>query len=110
CQSDADRDTLGDRHLCFANGLPCAAIDLRLTFACHRERPWFATRLMPDERMHQLRVYREGTCGNERYEVHDGSPKRRTAARPLLSSWRALALIARDPHCDESGLAVPLST
>jgi hypothetical protein len=65
---------------------------------------------MPDERMHQLRIHRERTCGNERYEVHDGSPKRRTAARRLLSSWRALALIATDPHRDESGLPVPLST
>jgi hypothetical protein len=109
-QSDADLDIVGHRRLCFTNGLQCAAINQRLMVSHHRERPWFATRLMPDERMHHLRVYREGTCGNERYEVHDGLPERKTGARRLLSSWRALALIATDPHRDESGLPVPLST
>src|SRR6516165_4481216 len=73
CQSDADRDTLGMCRLCFTNGLQCAAIDLRLTFALRRDRSRFATGLMPDERMHQLRVDRKGTCGHERYEIHDGS-------------------------------------
>jgi len=66
---------------------------------------------MPDERMHQLRVHHEGTRGNERNEIHDGhSTNRRTAARRPLSARRVLALIATDPHRDESGLTVPLST
>ena len=70
---DTDQDAAGKRRLHFMNGLPCAAIDLRLTFSRHRERPWFATGLVPDERMHQLWIDGECTCRHERYEVHDWS-------------------------------------
>ena len=37
----------------------------------HRERPRFAARLMPDQRMHDLGINSERACGHERCEVHD---------------------------------------
>ena len=70
---DTDQDAAGKRRLHFMNGLPCAAIDLRLTFSRHRERPWFATGLVPDERMHQLWIDGESACSHDCYEVHDRS-------------------------------------
>jgi hypothetical protein len=92
CQSDADGDAGGQRRLRFMSGLRCAVIDPRLTFSRHRERPRFATRLVPDERMHQLWIDGERTYSDERYEVHERSlhPPRNCAglAADLLAQGR----------------------
>src|SRR5262249_46666660 len=65
-----DCDVVAVRCTCGADGVTRGSIDLRLTFGWHRERPRFATRLMPDQCMHDLWIDRKGARGHERDEVH----------------------------------------
>ena len=52
------------------------AIDMPLAFAGNGERPWFAARLMPDQRMHELWIDAERAQGDQGDKVHHGQSQR----------------------------------
>ena len=64
--------TVSVQRIGFAHRVAQFAINTGLALAGHGEGPWFAARLMPDQRMHELWIDAERAQGDQGDKVHHG--------------------------------------
>ena len=86
----------------FPDRLAHVGVDARIRFALHGNRPRFAARLMPHQRVHELWIHRECARRHQCYEVH----RFRSVKIPPAAKRRVDAIVlgavkgkARAPAC-----------
>ena len=91
CESDTDGRAIGAQCPHLADRILHCRIGSTIRVPRQRERPGITARVMPHERVHELRFDAERADGNERHEVHGVSLRQQLNCHPVRRS-RAVGL------------------